>query len=179
MDLSETQYSFFDDNTQIPQDQKTIPLNNYISPKDEFHSLNIQFDTVPKKVNLIDVTRSLPTAGPEHPAESFVSINDIQSDSYVELNNYKMNHPGQGSLVNIQKILEQLKSLNIPVGNPLPPVPEKPKGSGYVMYEGFADLDVAYTEESILFHADGVASRLYIGALSVAGLLILYRMLKL
>jgi hypothetical protein len=82
-----------------------------------------------------------------------------------------MNYPGQGSLVDLTKILEQLELANIPVGKP---------SNGKAIYENFADLEKdTYTEESILFHYDGIASRFYIASLSVVGLLILYRMMKL
>jgi hypothetical protein len=147
-------------------------LTNYLSPKDNFHSLPISFPGTPTKVDTTSghtlmeevANLPLPTKNPKC-SESFVGIQDLKNDTYVELTNYKINYPGQGSLVDLQKILEQLRLADIPVDRP----------SGLSIYENFGE----YTEESIFFDANGMVSRFYIGALSVVGLLILYRMLKL
>lgn len=172
MDLTEIQYSSFQkDAVHSGKTTQQPSLNNYISPKDEFYSQNIQFPIKPTRVQFEHTTMDKEMAHYPLPItkEGYMNIDNIRNDSFVELTDYKMNYPGQGSLVDLHKLLEQLKVANIPI--------EK---SGTAIYEGFADLDKdAYTEESILYNPDGVVSRFYIASISVVGLLILYRMMKL
>jgi len=80
-----------------------------------------------------------------------------------------MNYPGEGSTVDLTKVLEQLRVANIPIGNPAN------SGRGIAIHENFAELE----EESIVFDPNGNISRFYIASLGIVGLLILYRMLKL
>jgi len=193
MDLTQTEYSEFS-KTSFPQVSNTSSTNqqpsltNYIAPNDNFYSLPVSYPIKPARV-----PRSAPSVDEEvagYPlpitptsVEGYVNIDDIKADSYVDLTKYKMNYSGHGSL---NDILQKLREANVPIGVP------KPEG-GYAIYEGFAELDEGYTEldkgyteldkgyteESILYNHDSVISRFYIGSLSVVGLLILYRMMRL
>jgi hypothetical protein len=164
MDLSETQYTEIKKEPPISKTQNK-PLTNYLSPIDEFYSTSIVFPVSATRVPLYAPTVDAEVQGYPLPITP-AGVKDIQNDSYVDLTNYKMNYPGDGSLVDLNTILEQLRKENYPIG--------VPKG-GRAIYEGFSD----YTEESLLYDHDSGVSRLFIGSLSVVGLLILYRLLKL
>jgi hypothetical protein len=178
MDLSETKYSEFSQSPPISTANQK-PLTNYVSPLDAaFHSEKIEFPVEPTRVprfafTVDELVQKNPLPITPTAVEGYVNIDDIKADSYVELTNYKMNFPGQGSLVDLNKILDQLRAANYPVGRP------SNTSGGTAIYEGFADLDKGYTEESILYEHDSVVSQFYIAALSLIGLLILYRMMKL
>jgi hypothetical protein len=179
MDLNDSTYTEFKDSEYSKIQNTTTThqkpsLTNYIGPKDEFYSLNTVFPIVPAKVPIRADSLDKEVLGYPLPItptvkEGYVNIDDLKADSYVELTNYKMNYPGQGSTVDLTKVLEQLRVANIPVGNPAN------SGQGIAIHANFAELE----EESIVFEPNGTISRFYIASLGIVGLLILYRMMKL